>query len=124
MRFCVNCGSEYDANVGNNFCAYCGFDFRKNTPQSQNVLENTATVNPLPANQPVKKPILGIIVALVLGIVGVLWTCAVLFHILYGTPSSTQIALQQSFPSLAIKTYIGLSFALSGNVVLIIAAFR
>ena len=123
MSFCVKCGSEYDAKLGNNFCAHCGFDFRKNTPQSQGVLENPAMVNPQPVSQPVKKPVVGIVVALVLGIVGLLWTCAVLFHTLYGTPSSTQLAFQQSFPSLAIKTYIGLSFALIGNVVLIIGAF-
>jgi hypothetical protein len=118
----VNCGSEYNAQLGNNFCAHCGFDFRRHTPQKQEVSENTATVNHLPTGQLHKKPVAGIIVALVLGITGLLWTSAQLFHTLYGTPSSTQVALLQTFPSLQTKTLIGLSFALIGDTVLIIGA--
>jgi hypothetical protein len=61
-------------------------------------------------------------VALVLGIIGLLWTSAEFFHTLYGTPSSTQVALLQTFPSLQTKSFIGLSFALMGNTVLVIGA--
>lgn len=120
MSFCVNCGLEYDAKLGNNFCAKCGFNFRKNTPQKQEASENTATVNQLPVSQPVKKPLAGIIVALVVGVFGLIWNSTVLFHNIYGNPSNVEALLYQTFPSLQIKIYIGLSFAMLGNTVLII----
>ena len=69
-----------------------------------------------------KKPIAGIIVAFVVGIFGLIWSGAVLFHTLYGTPSSTEAALSQTFPSLQIKTNLGQSLALMGYAVLIIGA--
>ena len=116
MSFCVKCGLEYDEKLGNNFCAKCGFDLRENVSAQSELLPTTAPAH----GQLDKKPIAGIIIAVLLGIVGLLWSFAVLFHSLYGSPSSIQIALQQTFPTLQIKTYIGLSFALIGNAALII----
>jgi hypothetical protein len=116
MSFCVKCGWEYDEKLENNFCAKCGFDLRKDASVQSELLSTTASAH----GQTDKKPIAGIIVAVVLGIIGLLWSFAVLFHSLYGSPSSIQIALQQIFPSLQIKTYIGLSFALIGNSALLI----
>lgn len=70
----------------------------------------------------VKKPIAGIIIALVLGMLALIWCGAVLFHTLYGAPSASQVAILQTFPGFQIITLLGLSFALMGNTALIIGA--
>jgi hypothetical protein len=120
MSYCVKCGLEYEEKQDNNFCARCGCGLRKSAPPILQRAQNT--FEQLPPGQPQKKPIVGIVVALVFGTTGLLWCFAVLFHLLYGTPGSAQVALQQIFPSTEGTKYIGTSFGLTGNAVLIIGA--
>ena len=122
MSFCVNCGLEYAENAGHNFCASCGFALRKSTTPEQENSENRVAVVRQLSCLPDKKPIAGIVVALVVGIVGLFWSSAQLFHTLYGSPNSTQVALLQTFPSLQNETFLKLSFALIANTALIIGA--
>ena len=121
MSFCIKCGSEYDEKTGVNFCGRCGFDLRKTSSGQSSSEPQSTPHSQQPANSE-DKPIAGIIVALVLGIIGLLWTCAVLFQNLYGTPNSIQATLNQIFPSLQIKAYLGLSLGILGNAALIIGA--
>lgn len=121
MSFCVKCGSEYDEKSGVNFCGGCGFDLRKpSSGQLSSEDQSTPLQQRFPSPQ--NKPIVGIIVALVLGVIGLLWTCAAFFQNLYGTPNNIQSTLYQTFPWLTIKAYIGLSLGMVGNAVLIIGA--
>ena len=125
MSFCVKCALQYDESREHNFCARCGFDLRK-TASAQQVTPEPIPIQPPSSttqNQPdYKNPVAGIIVALVVGAIGVIWSCAELFHNLYGNLSNVQALLYQAFPALQIKNYIGHSFALLGNAVLVIGA--
>jgi TPR repeat protein len=125
MSFCEKCGLQYDESREHNFCAKCGFELRKSAPAQQAIPEPSLIQPPssITQNQPdCKKPVAGIIVALVVGVIGVIWSCAELFHNLYGNLSNVQALLYQAFPALQIKNYIGYSFALLGNAVLVIGA--
>ena len=125
MSFCVKCGLQYDESTEHSFCARCGSDLRKITSEQQAIPEPSPIQPPssIIQNQPnYKKPVAGIIVALVVGVIGVIWSCAELFHNLYGNPSNVQVLLYQTFPALQIKNLIGFSFALLGNAVLVIGA--
>ena len=59
---------------------------------------------------------------MVLGVLSLIWTCAALFHNLFGNPSDLQALFYQSFPTLQIKNLIGFSLALLGDAALVIGA--
>ena len=121
MSFCVKCGWEYAHKSGVYYCGHCGLDLRK-APSVRLASEAQDTPCTPQLTSSHDKPIAGIIVGMVFGVIGLLWTCAVLFQNLYGTPNNIQITLIQTFPSLQVKTNIGLLLGMLGNTVLIIGA--
>ena len=123
MSFCVKCGMHYYKSHEHSFCAQCGNDLRKPTLAEQVTVGPTQFQQPSPKNQTGnQKPVAGIVVALVLGVVGLIWNCAVLFHYEYGNPNNVQVLIYQAFPALQIKNLIGYSVALLGNTSLVIGA--
>jgi len=125
MSFCVKCGLQYDESHEHSFCARCGADLR-NTTSDQQATPEPNSIKPSPlitqSRPGQKKPIAGIVVAMVLGVLSLIWTCAALFHNLFGNPSDLQALFYQSFPTLQIKNLIGFSLALLGDAALVIGA--
>jgi len=125
MSFCVKCGLQYDESHEHSFCARCGADLRKTTSDQPTTPEpNSIKSSPLmtQSRPGEKKPIAGIVVAMVLGLLSLIWTCAALFHNVFGNPSDLQTLFYQYFPTLQIKNLIGLSLALLGDTALVIGA--
>ena len=102
--YCVNCGHEIVQDA--QFCGTCG------TPVEIEV--STVVLQ--------KRPIAGIVVAVVLGIIGVFWGIAQIIMSEYGNPSGIAAVLHQMIPALQGLTIISSSLLITGNTVLVISA--
>lgn len=67
-----------------------------------------------------KRPIAGIAVGTVFGIVGLVLSIAAIFKSLYSNPAGVEAALYQAFPALQTTNFFGATLALVGNSALLI----
>ena len=69
-----------------------------------------------------ERPIAGIVVAGILGTIGIVWTLLALYNILYQEPSGARRELIDLFPSLQIVGLFGSSVGMVGNITLLVGA--
>jgi hypothetical protein len=98
--YCSSCGKLIADGV--QFCSSCG---------------NPAGAGALPAE---RRPIAGIAVGAIFGVVGLIWSIAAIFKSLYNDPAGVEAALYQAFPALQGTSFFGAPFGLLGNSALLI----
>lgn len=106
--FCEKCGHPVNAEAS--FCAGCGIPTASTAPGSS-------------ASSALRsRPIAGIIVALVLGVIGIVWGLAQTVNVLWASPSGVRAALLESFPAFAGVELFGASVGFIANSAVVIGA--
>lgn len=67
-----------------------------------------------------KRPIAGIAVGTVFGVIGVAWSISAIFKFLYSNPAGVEAALYQAFPDFQVISFFGASLGLVNNTTLLI----
>ncbi len=98
--YCTSCGKLVEN--GAQFCGACGKSAAADNPSIE------------------KRPIAGIAVGTILGVIGVIWSVAAIFKLLYSTPAGFDAALFEAFPALQGISLIGATLGLLGNSALLI----
>ena len=102
--YCSACGKAVPR--GARFCQACGMAVGAHTPE--------------PAAS--SRPMAGIVVASILGLVGLVWSGAVMFRGIYGEPSRAEAALYQLCPALQSIGACSNAAGLVGSICLLVGA--
>ena len=100
--YCVNCGQKIEE--GKKFCGACG---KSIDAQTQVIVAD-------------KRPIAGIAVATIIGIIGIPCNIVVIFKSLYYNPMGVEAILYQAFPALQSITFLSSSIGIAGVSILLI----
>lgn len=98
--YCSGCGKVI--SEGAQFCSECG----------RPVASSTLSIQ--------RRPIAGIAVGTIFGIIGVVWSIAALFAMVYMDPGSIETSLNEAFPGLDVINFFGSSVGFIANTVLLI----
>lgn len=98
--YCSSCGKL--VADGAQFCGGCGKPAAADSPSIE------------------KRPIAGIAVGTVLGIIGAVWSVAATFKLLYSNPAGIEATLFEAFPALQSTSIWGAALGLLGNSALLI----
>jgi zinc-ribbon domain len=109
--YCSRCGRELPGGAA--FCAACG---TPRTPLASRSAEYTAA-----GVQAGRRPVAGIVVAGVLGSVGLLWSCVAVLSFMSG-PTGVQGLLFRAFPGLQDIQFLTTSAGMVGNAAVLIGA--
>ena len=101
--YCISCGKQIAE--GAQFCGSCG--------NQVGVQNNVASAD---------RPIAGIAVGTIFGVIGVVWSIMSMFKSLYGNPAGVEAALYQAFPALQSTSFFSTSMGMVGNSALLIGA--
>ena len=107
--YCSKCGQEL--SEGAIFCTTCG-----------GPLAQEAARTPKSPDQPMAKPLAGIVVGGVLGTIGLLWSTVATFSSLSSDPSGPQAQLLLLFPGLGEVQFLANSTGMIGNAAVLIGA--
>ena len=69
-----------------------------------------------------QRPMAGIVVACILGLIGIVWSGIVLFRDIFGLPSSIEVQLFQIFPELQTTGFLSNSLGFVGSTAVLIGA--
>ena len=101
--YCGNCGVELDGS--GKYCPSCG----RNCSSGHNLGPKIAS-----------RPMAGIAVGSILGVIGLLWSIATLFKLLYGTTGGSLAAMFETFPALNTTTLLSTSVGITGHTALLV----
>ena len=107
--YCSHCGQE--AAGESKFCAGCGAALEPAIGQSAPA-----------ARRADRRPVAGIVVAIVLGSIGLVWSCVELFSSLSGTAGGVKGAFFAVFPGLRDVQFLATSAGMIGNTAVLIGA--